>query len=121
MSKIAYIVAENKRRNEINEELLRRFYTNQEIITIRAADKLPADAYLDETLPYTRTGSNYIVFLHLFIEIGKILFKGGLPTVLKLKKLIPIMITVNSTIKRYKENGKCSMQYTSGNHYFRNS
>ena len=62
MSKIAYIVAENKRRNEINEELLRRFYIDQEIVTIRAADKLPTDAYLDETLPYTRTGSHCIYF-----------------------------------------------------------
>ena len=39
------------------------------------------------------------------------------PTVLHLKKWIPIMITVNSTVWRYKENGKCSLQYNSGNHY----
>ena len=36
MFKIAYIVAENKRRKEINEELLGKFYVDQEVVTIPA-------------------------------------------------------------------------------------
>ena len=33
-------------------------------------------------------------------------FIGNLPTSLQLKKLVPVMITVNSATKRYKENDK---------------
>ena len=60
MFQIAYIVAENKRRQDINEELLGRFYIDQDVVTIRSTDKLPADAYLDENLPYTRTGRHVL-------------------------------------------------------------
>ena len=31
---------------------------------------------------------------------------AGLPITLQLKKGVPVMITVNSSTKRYKENGK---------------
>ena len=55
-----HIVAENKRRQDINEELLGRFYIDQDVVTIRSTDKLPADAYLDENLPYTRTGRHVL-------------------------------------------------------------
>ena len=34
---------------------------------------------------------------------------GGLPTSLQLKKWVPVMITVNSVTKRYKENGKTNL------------
>lgn len=65
MFKIAYIVAENKRRKEINEELLVKFYVDQEVVTIPATDKLPPDAYVDQNLPYTLTGKNiYVIILH---------------------------------------------------------
>lgn len=50
-----------------------------------AKDKIPGGAYVDPKLPYTQT--------------------GGLPTCLQLKKGVPVMLTVNSSTKRYKENG----------------
>jgi hypothetical protein len=37
-------------------EFLRKFYTEQNIVTNPAADKFPSDAYLDPKLPYTKTG-----------------------------------------------------------------
>ena len=65
---------------------------------------MPADTYLDQKLPYTQTGNaicNYVFFIG-----GHIIIKGGLATTLHLKKWVPVMITVNSNVKRYKENGK---------------
>ena len=57
--KVAYIVGENRRRAEINVNLLNKFYTDQEAVTIQAKDNLPADAYVDPNLPYTQTGYEY--------------------------------------------------------------
>ena len=45
--KVAYIVAENKRRCEINLDLLAKFYIDLDIVTNHATDKLPSDAYVD--------------------------------------------------------------------------
>lgn len=84
--KVAYIVAENKRRAEINQTLLNQFYEDQQVVKNDSFDQLANDVYLDPKLPYTQT--------------------AGLPTCLELKKFVPVMITVNSKVKRYKENGK---------------
>lgn len=92
--KVAYIVAENKRRCEINLDLLAKFYIDLDIVTNHATDKLPSDAYVDPKLPYTQT--------------------GGLPTCLQLKKGVPVMLTVNSSTKRYKENGITFFLYYKG-------
>jgi hypothetical protein len=56
MFKVAYIVAGNKRRLEINLELLRKFYKEQDVVIHPAADIIPIDAHLD----YTQTGGLYI-------------------------------------------------------------
>jgi hypothetical protein len=50
-----------------------------------------------------KTCENFIVYLKF------VMFLGGLPTTLQLKRLVPVMITVNSATKRYKENGKTSV------------
>lgn len=102
--KVAYIVGENRRRAEINVNLLNKFYTDQEAVAIQAKDNLPADAYVDPNLPYTQTGYEYISMFS-FINMKLIFILGGLPTTLELKKWVPVMLTVNSTVKRYKENG----------------
>ena len=60
MFKVAYIVAGNKRRLEINLELLRKFYKEQDVVIHPAADIIPIDAHLDPDLPYTQTGGLYI-------------------------------------------------------------
>ena len=82
---MAYIVADNKRREEINNNLVNKFYTDEEMVEHMADDKLSGDGYIDDKLPYTQT--------------------GNLPRSLKVKKNVPVMITVNSIHKRYKENG----------------
>ena len=84
--KVAYIVAENKQRAEINKTLLSKFYVEQDPVKNVAMDQMAKDVFVDPSLPYTQT--------------------GGLPTCLELKKFVPVMITVNSTVRRYKENGK---------------
>jgi hypothetical protein len=58
--KVAYIVASNKKREEVNLELLRKFYIEQDGVTVTATDKFPSEAYLDKNLPYTQTGVNII-------------------------------------------------------------
>ena len=83
--KVAYIVAENKRREQINKKLLYQFYVEQNPIKNVAKDQMAKDVFVDPSLPYTQT--------------------GGLPSCLDLKKFVPVMITVNSTVRRYKENG----------------
>ena len=60
MFKVAYIVAGNKRRNDINLEFLRKFYKEQDVVTHPANDKLPIDAHLNPDLPYTQTGGLFI-------------------------------------------------------------
>lgn len=84
--KVAYIVAENKQRQQINKSLLSKFYLEQDPVKNVAMDQMAKDVFVDPSLPYTQT--------------------GGLPTCLELKKFVPVMITVNSTVRRYKENGK---------------
>ena len=64
--KVAYIVAENKRRSEINLEFLNKFYTEHQIETHQATDNLPHDAYLDPKLPYTQTGKIYLYFMSMY-------------------------------------------------------
>ena len=83
--KVAYIVAENKRREQINKKLLYQFYVEQNPIRNVAKDQMAKDVFVDPSLPYTQT--------------------GGLPSCLELKKFVPVMITVNSSCRRYKENG----------------
>ena len=72
--KVAYIVAENKRRNEINEDLLAKLYIDQEVVTIHAIDRMPADTYLDQKLPYTQTGN--VICNHVFSLGVTFLLKG---------------------------------------------
>ena len=54
---------------------------------------------------YTQTGRNALIDRRIFVSF----FLAGLPSSLQLKKFVPIMITVNSTTKRYKENGMTIM------------
>ena len=89
--KVAYIVAENKQRAEINKTLLTQFYVEQDLVKNVAMDQMAKDVFVDPSLPYTQT--------------------GGLPTCLELKKFVPVMITVNSSNKKYKENGAYGLMY----------
>ena len=89
--KVAYIVAENKQRAEINKTLLTQFYVEQDLVKNVAMDQMAKDVFVDPSLPYTQT--------------------GGLPTCLELKKFVPVMITVNSSIRRHKENGAYGLMY----------
>ena len=82
---MAYIVADNKRREEINNNLVEKFHADDDMVENVAVDDFSGEGYVDEKLPYTQT--------------------GNLPRNLKVKKNVPIMITVNSINKRYKENG----------------
>lgn len=41
-------------------ELLRKFYIDQDSVTVTATDKFPSEAYLDKNLPYTQTGMDII-------------------------------------------------------------
>ena len=78
MFKVAYIVAGNKRRLEINLELLRKFYKEQDVVIHPAADIIPIDAHLDPDLPYTQTGGLYInikfKFFHHFPISNQVVF-----------------------------------------------
>ena len=85
----------------MNLQLLNKFYEGHQIVTNDASDKIPSEAYINPKLAYTQTGMNTIHEQ----ENNFVTLLGGLPTSLQLKKWVPIMITVNSTTKRYKENG----------------
>jgi len=84
----------------VNLQLLNKFYEGNPIVTNEASDRIPSEAYIDPKIAYTQTGMNTIHEQGIFVTLI-----GGLPTSLQLKKWVPVMITVNSTTKRYKENG----------------
>ena len=85
----------------MNLQLLNKFYEEHQIVTNLATDRKPLEAYIDPKLAYTQTGMNS----KLQQGDNFVFFLGGLPSSLQLKKFVPVMITVNSTTKRYKENG----------------
>ena len=80
----------NSKASEVNTEKLAKLLPNEQLFISLAKDSpssIDAPA-IKESLPYTTTGQ--------------------LPSSLHLKKGAPIMITANSKVKKYKENGICN-------------
>ena len=51
-------MADNKRRENINNELVRKFYPEEELVEHHSKDSIPGEnVYIDEKLPYTKTGN----------------------------------------------------------------
>ena len=79
-------MADNKRRENINNQLVRKFYPEEELFEHHARDNIPGEnIFIDQKLPYTKT--------------------GNLAHTLALKKKVPIMLTINSTNSLFKQNG----------------
>jgi hypothetical protein len=67
--KVAYIVAQNQRREEVNLELLNKFYKDHPIVKNDATDRIPSEAYIDPKLAYTQTGRNTLINRSIFVSL----------------------------------------------------
>ena len=45
---------------EVNLQLLNKFYEGNPIVTNEASDRIPSEAYIDPKIAYTQTGMNTI-------------------------------------------------------------